>query len=339
MDAIISTTMRENWRCCEEPRTNSPKPLRLNGFAMGVSVMAIMSAFLLSCLDQGKAPANKDQIMGKKQTEVQREVEVQGHRGARWNLPESTIEGFLFALESGADTLELDLNVTADDVLVIHHDQLTNPELCRYRDSKKTLEKKPIRSMMWAELKDLDCGSLAHPRFPHQTLLEEARVLRLEDLFESLENSNHPRAKTIHFNIEAKSNAEEPEHQPTPAHFAELILSVLKKYKVAERSCIQSFDHRVILEVKKISPFIKTAALFGEAPDNWLDEMKKWRADILSPRFTLVSKELVKKLHDENLILIPWTVNEEKDWDALIEMGVDGIITDRPADLVQHLRK
>src|SRR3982074_2848953 len=89
---------------------------------------------------------------------------VHGHRGARAIRPENTIPAFEYAIGVGVDVLELDMAVTRDDVVVVSHDPLLNPEIC-----KGPAASVPIRTLTLKELRQWDCGALSHPRVPQAT--------------------------------------------------------------------------------------------------------------------------------------------------------------------------
>ena len=88
-------------------------------------------------------------------------IQVHGHRGARAVLPENTMAAFEYAIDQGADAIEMDVVVTKDDVPVIFHDPILNPAICRSPGGSDA-----IRELTFAELRDWDCGSLINPRFP-----------------------------------------------------------------------------------------------------------------------------------------------------------------------------
>src|SRR6185503_9371643 len=116
--------------------------------------------------------------------------DLQGHRGARGLAPENTIEGFALALSIGVTTLELDLAMTKDDVLVVSHDRRLNPDHTRGPDGKFLDGEGPaIRSMTLAELQRYDVGRLkpgtAYARsFPEQRAVDGARIPTLAELFD-----------------------------------------------------------------------------------------------------------------------------------------------------------
>ena len=265
------------------------------------------------------------------------QIEVQGHRGARTVLPENTIPGFEYALDVGVDTLELDMGVTKDNVVIVNHDQKINPKICQMKDGSPVGDNLWVRNMTLKEIKQLDCGSKVNPRFKNQTLKPGTEIPTLDEVFKMVKASKAPIAKKVLFNIETKSDPKNPMAQPKPAEFARLVLKVVKKHKLQDRVTIQSFDHRTLREVKKQAPKIQLAALFEHEPDNWVEATKSAKADIVSPYFKFLSKEEVKTMQAAGLKVIPWTANDASDWADLIELGVDGIITDDPKPLMKML--
>lgn len=266
-------------------------------------------------------------------------LEIQGHRGARALYPENSLPGFLYALKLGIKTLELDLGVTKDNVVVIYHDQMINPEFCRYLDGREAPKNIPLRSLTFNQVKEFDCGALGNKRFPNQRIIPQTQIPSLEEFFETILSQEHPNAQKVWFNIETKSHPDQPHLQPTPEKFISLILEQVDQYNLEERVIIQSFDHRTLKVLKKIRPQIKTAALFYERPTGSLITATKEAAgDILSPYYQWVSKEDVVMLRDAGIPVIPWTANDELTWAKLIEIGVDGIITDDPQGLIDYLK-
>lgn len=266
-------------------------------------------------------------------------IEVQGHRGARAVRPENTLPAFDYALRVGVDVLELDLSVSKDDQLIVVHDQHVNPEICLGPGGARLDGAGPaIRSLTLAELRSYDCGSLIHPRFPRQKPAPKTVMPSLEEVFELVRTSKHPAAKRVRFNIETKSVPATPELSPSPEHFARLVVDAIEKSGFGPRCNLQSFDHRTLLAAKKLSPKLKLAALTS---DNWIDYVavgKSIGAEIISPDKAWVTKDAVEHLHKAGLRVVPWTANDEVEWKRLIDLGVDGIITDDPEALIRYLR-
>src|ERR687891_2818089 len=129
-------------------------------------------------------------------------VDIQGHRGARGHAPENTLAGFERALAIGVTTLELDVGVTRDGVVVIHHDRGLNPDIARGPDGQWISLAGPlIKDVTFVELQRYDVGRIRPGseyarRFPHQKPIDGTRIPRLRDLFELAKNSR------VGFNIE-----------------------------------------------------------------------------------------------------------------------------------------
>ncbi|MFQ5954576.1 MAG: glycerophosphodiester phosphodiesterase family protein, partial [Kiloniellales bacterium] len=134
-------------------------------------------------------------------------VEIQGHRGARGLAPENTLAGFALALSIGVTTLELDVGVTADGVVVVAHDPRLNPALARTADgSWLAAPGPPLSSLTLAELRRYDVGRIDPQsryarRFPDQRPVDGARIPMLAEVVAlSRKAGNH----TVRFNIETK---------------------------------------------------------------------------------------------------------------------------------------
>ncbi len=265
--------------------------------------------------------------------------DVQGHRGARSVLPENSLPAFEYALRVGVSTLELDTGITKDGVVVVTHDQQINPTICQYKNGAKAKSGLLIHQLTLSEVKEFDCGSRANPRFKRQTLIPGTEIPTLREVFDMVAESSLPEAKRIHFNIETKSNPRKTGAQPSPEEFARLIIKLVDEYKLEERVILQSFDHRTLVAAHQQRPDLKLAALFHNNLTDWVTPTLAAKASIVSPKHTNLNASEVAAIHAANLQVIPWTANTEKSWKKLIEMNVDGIITDDPEPLVKMLEK
>ncbi|MGH9631938.1 MAG: glycerophosphodiester phosphodiesterase [Bryobacteraceae bacterium] len=255
-------------------------------------------------------------------------VKVHGHRGARAVLPENTIAGFEYAIEAGADFVELDLAVTKDDVLVVSHDPVINAKICTGGKPGAV-----IREMTFEELQRYDCGSLRNPDFPRQKPVPGARIPSLDQVLELASRGDFV------FNIETKISADKPQYTPTPEEYARMLLDAIRKHKIESRVRVQSFDFRTLHEMKKLAPEIPLAALYSGKPEDFAAIAREAGAGIAAPHLSLVTKARVDAAHAAGVPVVPWTANTPEEWDRLIEAGVDEIITDDPAGLIEHLKK
>jgi glycerophosphoryl diester phosphodiesterase len=291
--------------------------------------------------------------------------DLQGHRGARGLMPENTLPGFATALAIGVTTLELDLAVTGDGVVVVSHNPRFEPAIARDADGEWLQQSSPpINSMNLKTVKSYDVGRLnpAHKyaqRYPGQEAIDNTPVPTLAEVFELVDKSGN---QTVGFNIEIKINPEKAQLTLPPKEFAAAVIKVVRSYKMEDQVAIQSFDWRALLEVQNSSPDIATSYL--TANQRWLSNLQTgipgpspWLAgfdiddfdgsaaravkaaggDIWSPYHKEVDAAAIKLAHDLGLKVNVWTVNETSRMRELIAMGVDGIITDYPDRLRQVL--
>lgn len=257
--------------------------------------------------------------------------EVEGHRGARAARPENTMSAFRYALDAGADVLELDLHVTKDDVLVVTHDPHVNPDLCLDYNGQRLKRWVLVRQLTLEELKHFDCGTLVNPRFPEQVPQPEEHIPTFEELLARLEKDPNPRARKVKLNVETKSEEAHPEYAPAPEAFVRLVLAAAKKHNLGKRLVLQSFDYRTLLAAKKLEPKLTTSALVEFRPKETLAALaRRVKADVVSPNHEWLTQADVTALHEAGIRVVPWTANKEEDWKRLAELGVDGIITDDP---------
>ncbi|MBI3219496.1 MAG: glycerophosphodiester phosphodiesterase [Bacteroidetes bacterium] len=290
-------------------------------------------------------------LSGVSQAQLIPTFDVQGHRGSRGLQPENTIPAFLAALDLGVTTVEMDLAITKDGQIIVSHEPWMSSEFCRKPDGTDITKEEElsfnIYQMAYEEVRQWDCGSKPHPRFPQQQKQKISKPL-LSDVIIAIEN--HIKSYTkyeVDYNIEIKSEPDgDGVFHPAPAEFSDRVYQLLDQYLPMERVVIQSFDFRVLKYWHEKYPDIRLAALVEnkKSPEENLKDLG-FIPSIYSPDFNLLTKSNVKWLHTQKVDLtethkkekgkvrlrvIPWTVNESKDMLVLKGMGVDGIITDYP---------
>jgi glycerophosphoryl diester phosphodiesterase len=263
-------------------------------------------------------------------------LDLQGHRGARGHLPENTLPGFERALAMGVTTLELDVGITRDAVVVIHHDRRLNPDLARGPDGRWIAPPGPlVRERTFAELARYDVGRLRPgseyaQRFPHQQPIDGAGIPRLSDLFEKA------RRIQVNFNIETKISAQAPDETLAPEPFARALIAEIRKAGMERRTSIQSFDWRTLEVVEREAPQIATVYLTGSGNSD-PEKVHAAGGRIWSPDFRELDAARAAAARRLGLKIIPWTVNEPADIRRMLELRVDGIISDYP-DRVREAR-
>ncbi len=261
--------------------------------------------------------------------------DLQGHRGARGLMPENSIPAMIKALDLGATTLELDLAVTKDGEIIVSHEPWMNPQICLTPDRKeipKDDHSHNIHQMTFAEVMKFDCGSKIHIGFPQQVKFFAAKP-KLEDLFEVVEkyavDFGLPKPK---YNIEIKSMADgDGIYHPAPKEFSDKVFRAIDGNIDWERINVQSFDFRILQYFHETYPDVILAMLVEDASKS-TEQLKQlgFQPQIYSPYFPKLTQDIVSELHQKNMLVIPWTVNTKKEMEKLLDMGVDGIITDYP---------
>jgi glycerophosphoryl diester phosphodiesterase len=279
-------------------------------------------------------------------------LDLQGHRGARGLAPENTLAAFDAALTLGVTTLELDTVMSADNVVVISHDATLNPNLTRDATGRFIDAPGPaIRGLTLAQLRGFDVGRLkADTRYaqnhPEQRPADGQRIPSLDELFELVQRRG---ANQVRFNIETKISPLAPELTPEPEVFVRAILDVARQHGMAKRITLQSFDWRSLQAAQRLAPELPTAYL--SAQQSWANNVAdpRWTAGlkltehgsvpkmvkaaggtIWSPFHGDLSAELLAQARQLGLGVVVWTVNEPADIQKMLDLGVDGIISDRP---------
>ncbi|MGH8721738.1 MAG: glycerophosphodiester phosphodiesterase [Burkholderiales bacterium] len=260
--------------------------------------------------------------------------DLQGHRGARGTAPENTLPGFAAALALGVATLELDTGVTRDGVVVIHHDRRLNPDIARGPDGRWIAAPGPLlRELDFKELQRYDVGRLRPgseyaARFPDQSPADGVRIPRLAELFALVRKSGNPH---VRFNIETKISPAAPSETLAPEAFARVLIAEIRAAGMAARSTVQSFDWRTLHSVEREAPEIATVYLTGRRRGG--SQPKAVHAAggrIWSPNYAELDSAALIEARALGLKVVPWTVNEPGFIERLIDLGVDGIITDYP---------
>ncbi|WP_342646346.1 glycerophosphodiester phosphodiesterase family protein [Mucilaginibacter sp. CSA2-8R] len=266
--------------------------------------------------------------------------DTEAHRGGRGLQPENTIPAMLNALKLGVTTLEMDTHITADGKVVLSHDDALNPVFALTPEGKEIpkedAHRYAIYKMPYAKIARFDVGSKLYEKFPQQQKVK-AHIPLLADVIDSVQQCLKSNKKPqVFYNIETKSSPKNDNvYNPEPEKFVDLLMSVTQSKKITPYVIIQSFDKRTLQVLHQKYPQVKTSYLVekGTLADN-LKELG-FTPDVYSPAYKLVDADLVKDCHNQNVKIIPWTVNTTEEINVLKQLGVDGIISDYPNLLVK----
>ncbi len=302
--------------------------------------------------------------------------DFEAHRGGRDARPENTLYSYAYAMEMGATTIECDMQFTKDGQIVMSHNPILNHDITKDKNGNYVPKGKyDIRQMTLNEIEQFNVGVMNPKNGEYYDIhgrtqvVHDAKIPTLEELFQLAQQYGD---KNIKFNIEAKlypdPASEGYAHNANMVKFLTKFNSIVKKYHMEDRVVLQSFDWAALKEMKKINPNIATSALWQEQPSwgrdseslrsfekeksPWLAglDMKDFKgdpikaahaigADIVSPYYMELSKQEVDEAHALGMKVVPWTVNTKKDMEMLLDMGVDGIISDKPWLLREVLEK
>ena len=294
--------------------------------------------------------------------------DVQAHRGGIGLAVESTLASFAKGIETGVSTLELDLQITKDGREVITHDRKISGQKCQDTapatpgDPQFPYVGKYIKDLTFAQVRSLDCGTLTLPQFPGQQASPGAKMPTLAEVFDL---AKQYRASQVKFNIETKVEAGAPEQTAPREQFVDIALKEIHAANMTERVSIQSFDWGALRLVKERDPKMRTIALTnkdflqagkpGASP--WLGgiDADDFGGDLIEAASFLgfdavspvhgtpqngtvtdpgyvpyVTADMVDRAHEKGMQVIPWTIDDKPTMRALMDIGVDGLITDYP---------
>ena len=291
-------------------------------------------------------------------SQLQPRILIHGHRGARGLAPENTLAGFACALKVGVDVLELDLRMSGDGKIVIHHDRKLNPDLTRIKAGTwLTPPTKPLDHYTFEALQQFDMGH-ARPessilkRFPCQTARDGETIPDLAMLRDRVAPALDD---GLLLNLEIKSDPLKPEQGPTPTDWATTLVDELNTLGLMNQCWVQSFDWRVLRQIHALTDQLPTGFLTSAQPDfdtitahansasPWLDGYDTARfshslpqaiaaADghYWGPCFQDLTRSRVAEAQSLGLEVHTWTVNEITHIETMVDYAVDGIISDYP---------
>lgn len=225
-------------------------------------------------------------------------TKVIAHRGASADHPENTVEAFVGAKEQGADGIELDVRLSADDVLVLHHD-------AHLSDGRM------VREVLSTDLPE-----------------------RVPSLAEALEATD-----PLFTNIELKNLRSDPDYDAAEG-LSIAVAGLIAAFEAHERVLVSSFDIDAVLRIRATDPLVPIGWLvWGQAdPSQLIGRVEAHQMQAIHPHDLLVDAAFVRRAHDAGLAVNVWTVDDLDRGRALASMGVDAIITNTPALMIEALR-
>jgi glycerophosphoryl diester phosphodiesterase len=338
-------------------------------FFAWISAVALCLTVASGC---SQAPALIDLPLEEAMATTLLTLDLQGHRGARGLRPESTLPGFEVALDLRVTTLEFDLHLSKDGVPVVWHDPYISSAKCAVDPMATSAVPNPatlapddpallVANLTVEELRSYVCDRNPDPeRFSRQSRVPTAlagvdfRIRPFSEVLDFVKRYADAPSKTaaqrasaakIRFNVESKRVEDHPEYigdefdGEAPGAFERAILAVVGEHGILDRFTFQSFDHRSLWAARVLEPALTLAALTEEAPDP--DDFEDWvaqGASLWSPDHETLTPKLMAEARAAGLRVIPWTLNDEASIQRAMDLGVHGIISDRPDVMIRVAR-
>jgi len=284
-------------------------------------------------------------------------IRIYGHRGARGDIVENSLEGFKYTFDLGIKAIEFDVVVTKDNIPILFHDYRLNKDMVK--DSNGNWLDKPdlkIIDLTYEEISTYSIDSLKpdsvySKRFKKQKPAKGAKIPRLTDLFKLVAEKKN---KDVFLNLEIKTTPTQDAVTPDNKSMVSLILKDIQKFELEDRIVVTSYDFRNLYELKKqnsnvLRGFITLQQDLSTTKKNvyegspWMAKtfpledlfllpnlIKSLEGHVWSVFYRDLTKQNVELAHKHGLAVNVWTVNREKDIIKMIDYGVDGIITDYP---------
>jgi glycerophosphoryl diester phosphodiesterase len=230
-----------------------------------------------------------------------------------------------------------------------------------------------IKDLTLAQVQTIDCGSLRQPQYPDQELSPGERMPLLSEVFDLVRAY---RAHQVTLNVETKVEAGAPEQTAPREQFVQVVAREVRRARLLDQVTIQSFDWGALMRMRRVEPRLPVVALTngqqflqagqpgaspwlggldidrfrGSLQERYVAAADSFGADAVSPvhgdpqggtvedpgYVPFTTRELVRAAHRRGMDVVPWTVNDRATMQALIDVGVDGLITDRP-DLLREV--
>ena len=285
-------------------------------------------------------------------------IRIIGHRGARGLFPENSMVGFENILKMGVTLIELDVVFSKDKTPIITHDHTINPSTSRDVDGEFVNENIKVSSLTVEQIKNYEIGRLDLDsdygrRFPEQAQLDGIYMPTLQELFEKMQQ---PEFEQMRLMVEIKS---EPNYlSQDRENIASLVIKQIREANLSNKVLLHSFDWLLLSEFKKKDPKITTSFLtkkgYQNESENYYpsqvfmqdaagysnsvpEKISALGGSVWCPYFKDITRDRLLSARENNLIVVVWTLNELDDIDAMIELGVDAIVTDYPLRVMSAL--
>ncbi len=272
-------------------------------------------------------------------------IDLQAHRGGAGLMPENTISAMKHAIDLGKiNTLEFDLQLSADGQVVVSHDNYFHPRYATRPDGTLVQEEDPkeyLYTMPYDSIAKYDVGLRFVERWPAQEKLAERKPLASELIDFTERYASEKKHAPLGYNIEIKSLAGPGEGENWPEYhlFCDKCMEVLLSKNLGDRLIVQTFDTRALEYLHEKYPDVILSYLTEEQDDiEMILSQISFTPQWWSPNYKVVTPENVKYCHERGIKVVPWTIDNEEDIGRIASYGVDAIISNYPDRLIELLK-
>jgi len=259
--------------------------------------------------------------------------DVIAHRGGALLWPEASMYAFEQSARAGVEYLEFDLQMTADNELLVTHDNNINPDFCT-APAGMGLIPKPVRVLTLEQSRHFDCGSKSRDIYPDAEK-RATGMPTVEEVFKTFEGN-----RTIKYFIETKLPKDGAPGKPIDTTlYAAKLDQLIRKYGLEDRVILQSFDWRTISAMHELNPRVRTCPL--GVPRNSHDyaaTLRDLQATCIVLEAETTTAAQVRELQQTGVLVFSGVIDNETDWRQAVGMGYDAIFTNDPVGVIGFLR-
>jgi glycerophosphoryl diester phosphodiesterase len=257
---------------------------------------------------------------------------IYGHRGARGLFPENTLEGVNRCLNYPINGIELDVVVSKDHQLIVSHNPFAHRYFCLDKSGNEIRQHTTnnFHQLDYKDIKLFDVGSKLHPNYPKQQKIK-AHIPLLTAMFELL-NSKVNRPFTLFLEIKCESSI----YYPKTSNYVQLLNDFLMTHSFNGQLIIKSFNIDFLNEFHRTAKEKYQLGLLVENKNTAIENLSSlnFKPTFYNSEYSLINHEMVKYLHQQQIKVVAWTVNNKTDFEKMVALKVDGIISDFPNKMI-----
>lgn len=259
--------------------------------------------------------------------------EVIAHRGGALLWPEASMYAFEQSVRAGVEYLEFDLQMTADNQLLVTHDNNINPEFCS-APAGIGLIPKPVRVLTLEQARHFDCGSKSRSIYPDAEK-RPTGMPTLEEVFKAFKGNT-----SVKYFVETKMPNDGAPGKPIDTTlYAAKLDQLIRQYGLEDRVIVQSFDWRTLRAMRELNPRVRTCPL--GVPRNSHDyaaTLRDLQATCIVLEAETTTPAQVSALQRDGTLVFSGVVDSEAQWQQALDYGFDAIFTNDPVGTLQFLR-